>query len=129
MHRPEINWEKAKKTKEPGTIEQRIFSATQKLITLRRKLTTVADHSNITWLTPHNIHVAGYLRQFENKKLYCLFNYSNQEAFVTWYIFKEHGTAPTQLFDHWSEKTHYVQSDNEYLILPPYGFYILEVIN
>ncbi len=126
MHRPEINWHKALKADEKGTIENRIFTGTQQLIALRKKLTIVADYSNLTWLTPHNIHVAGYLRRYENKKLYCLFNFSSEEAFVTWYIFKEHGVAGATLYDHWKEKTHNIGRDEEYLVLPPYGFYIME---
>ncbi len=128
MHRPQIDWHKAEKVQEDGTIEQRIFSATQQLIALRKKLSIVADHSNITWLSPHNIHAAGYLRRFGNKKLYCLFNYSSAEAFVTWYIFKEHGAAPAELYDHWKGQTHTIGRDDEYIVLPPYGFYVLEVL-
>ncbi|MBL7732656.1 MAG: alpha-amylase family protein, partial [Chitinophagaceae bacterium] len=59
MHRPVIDWEKNRRIEEEGTTEQRVFSATQQLIDIRKKLPVVADHSNITWMTPHNIHVAG----------------------------------------------------------------------
>src|SRR4029079_8229897 len=56
MHRPVINWDKNKNIDVPGTIEHRIFSSTQKLLSIRRKLDVIADKSNLTWLTPHNIH-------------------------------------------------------------------------
>jgi amylosucrase len=126
MHRPVIDWEKNKRVEKKGTAEQRIFSATQKLIALRKKLPMVADHSNLTWLTPHNIHVAGYLRILDEKKLYCVFNFSAKPAFLTWYAFKEHGASSSQLFDHWGKETYYIGNDRDHLIIEPYSFLLLE---
>ena len=126
MHRPVIDWKKNERIKIDGTVEQKIFSATQKLIALRKKLNVVADHKNLTWLTPHNIHVAGYVRADEEKKLFCVFNFSNEPSFLTWYTFKEHGFAPEKLFDHWENKFHNVGKDYEFLIIEPYNFYLLE---
>ena len=127
MHRPIIDWEKNKRTGTDGTIEQKIFSSTKKLISIRKKLAVVADHKNLIWLTPHNIHVAGYLRTSEKQNLYCLFNFSDQPAFLTWYAFKEHGKAPEKIYDHWSEQYFSPGKDNEHLILEPYAFYLFEV--
>ncbi len=125
MHRPVIDWDKTDDIDKEETIEHRIFFATQKLIALRKKLTVVADYSNVTWLTPHNIHVAGYLRAWDDKKLFCLYNYSDKPAYVTWYTFREHGTSG-KLYDHWHEKEIIIGNDNEYLVIEPYGFCLLE---
>lgn len=129
MHRPMIDWTKNAKIEEKDTIEEKIFSATQRLISLRKKLPVVADRKNLVWLTPHNIHVAGFLRTGDNQRLYCLFNYSRKAAYVTWYAFKEHGKTPIKLYDHWQEKRHTVGSDYEYLIMEPYSFCLLEVVD
>lgn len=126
MHRPVIDWNKNKKRNEAGTIEHRIFSATQKLIALRKQLPAVADHKNLTWLTPHNIHVAGYLRTDEDKRLYGIFNFSSQTVYLTWFAFKEHGAAPIELFDYWTDTTYKVGYDREYLVIAPYGFHLME---
>ncbi len=126
MHRPIINWEKKKNTDKSGTVEHTVFSGTQKLILLRKKLPVVADKKNLTWLTPHNIHVAGYLRAWGEERVYCLFNFSSQQQLLTWYAFKENGMNPSRLFDHWQEKYYDVKNDNEYFVLPPYSFFILE---
>jgi len=128
MHRPIINWEKNKRIHEPGTIEYKVFQSTRKLISLRKKLKVVSDHKNLTWLTPHNIHVAGYLRSYEDHKLYCIFNFSNKPAYLTWYAFKEHGDFALTLFDHWTEQVYNVGHDNEFLIIEPYGFHLFEPI-
>ena len=126
MHRPVINWEKNKKIDEAGTTEQRMFSGTQHLINLRKKLEVVSDHKNLTWLQPHNIHVAGYLRTHNDSKLYCVFNFWDKPAYLTWFAFKQHGQAAEKLFDHWSGNEYHVGHDHEYFILEPYGFYMLE---
>ncbi len=125
MHRPVIDWEKNKKVYEPGTAEERIYSATRKLLKIRRKHRVVADAKNLVWLNMHNIHIAGYLRTLDEQRLYCIFNFSNANVHLTWYAFKEHGHTPEALVDLWSGKEFIVGKDDEFLELPAYGFYLL----
>ena len=127
MHRPVIDWEKNTKTEEIGSIEHSIFSATQRLISLRKQLSVVADRKNLTWLTPHNIHVAGFLRAYDDQKLYCMFNYNSKASYITWYAFKENGKG-TKLYDRWQNKRYTVGEDHEYLIIEPYSFCLMEVV-
>ncbi|MCU0390324.1 MAG: alpha-amylase family glycosyl hydrolase [Thermoflexibacter sp.] len=127
MHRPIINWEKNKRIDVRSSIEGQIFEGTRKLLEIRKKLPFVADLKNLTWLNPHNVHVAGYLRAYEDKRMYGIFNFSSQTAYLTWYAFKEHGLIPDKLFDHWQEKDYQVGYDHDYLILAPYQFCLLEV--
>ncbi len=126
IHRPLIDWKKNKKTEKAGTVEQIIFDSTKRLLSIRKQLPVVADHSNLLWLTPHNIHIAGYLRRQYPQRLFCVFNFSNSTAFLTWYAFKEKGNPPVSLYDHWSDKTIEVGADHEFFVLPPYGFALLE---
>jgi len=126
MHRPMIDWEKNAKADKPGTIEHIVFSGTQKLFQIRKSISVIADKKNLTWLKPHNIHVAGFLRAWDNDRVYCLFNFSNNMQYLTWHAFKENGMKPTKLYDHWSEKSYDVGNDNEYLVLRPYSFFVLE---
>jgi amylosucrase len=126
MHRPIIVWEKNADIDKPGAIAHIIFTSTQKLIKLRKKLIVIADKRNLTWLRPHNIHIAGFLRAWENDRVYCLFNFSKKKQLFTWYAFKENGMRPARLYDHWSKQYFDVGMDNEYFILPPYSFFILE---
>jgi amylosucrase len=126
MHRPMIDWSKKQNIEMAGTVEHKVFSGTQKLLSIRKKIAVVADKKNLTWLTPHNIHVAGFLRAWDNERVYCLFNLSNEVQQLTWYAFKEHGMKPIKLYDYWSEKEFEVKYDHEYFVLQPYTFYILE---
>jgi amylosucrase len=86
----------------------------------------VGDYSNITWITPHNIHVAAYIRERNGKRLFCVFNFAGSASFLTWFAFKEKGNPPSALFDHWSGETYTVGNDHEFFVLPPYGFALLE---
>lgn len=127
LHRPMIDWQKNEKRKLLHTDENRIFTATQKLINLRKKMPVFADHKNIAWLQPHNIHVAGFLRNWEKSNVFVVLNFSRETSFLTWYAFKEFGFVPTFLVDCWENKTYTVGRDDEYLILAPYQFMILEM--
>lgn len=126
MHRPVISWEKNEMINKKGTAEQQVFSATARLLRLRKKLNTTADHSNLIWMTPHNIHVAGFIRSRDNERLFCLFNFSNQPAYLTWYAFKANGKAASYLYDYWGKKEYTVGEDHEYLIIAAYSFLLLE---
>ncbi|MGA7216247.1 MAG: amylosucrase [Terrimicrobiaceae bacterium] len=126
MHRPVIDWEKNRRVEVEGSIEERVYSATRQLIAIRNKLPMIADTKNLAWLTAHNIHVAGCLRTLENRRLYCLFNFSDREQLLTWFAFKEHGYIPQRLFDHWSGREYSVGPDHEYVSLAPHQFMTLE---
>lgn len=128
MHRPVINWDKNKNIDKEDSIEYKVFQGTKKLLETRKKIPAVGDYKNTTWLTPHNIHIAGYLRTFEDQKLYCLFNFSDREAFLTWYAFKEHGPFSEKVYDHWREKEYSIGNDSEYFVIEPYGFYLMEMV-
>ena len=128
MHRPVIDWKKNKNVDEKGSVEERIFSGTKKLLSIRKKLLEVADHSNLTWLPPYNTHVAGFIRSMDKKRLFCLYNFSDKASFITWYAFKEKG-ADNKLYDHWSGKSVEIGKDHEYLVIEPYGFCLLEAIS
>lgn len=111
MHRPIIDWNKNNNIETAGTIEERIFSATQQLNNLRKKLPMVADYSHLTWLSPYNIHVARFLRQLNDQRLFCFFNFKKEAAYVDWQVIKEKGTPTAILFYHWQQKEYVVGRD------------------
>lgn len=126
MHRPVIDWNKNDKINTPGTVEERIFSATKKLIGIRRKLPVLSDNSNLSWLSPYNIHVAGYVRKSADKTLFCFFNFKNEVAYLNWQVVNEQGNTSAVLYDHWNQKEYTVGNNGTFLVLAPYGFCVLE---
>jgi len=126
MHRPSINWEKNARIHEPGSVEERIFSGTRQLLSLRKSLEPIGDYKNIQWLSSHNDHIAGFIRAYDHRKIYCLFNYQGADSYLTWFIFKEHGHPIYKIHDLWENKEYTVGLDHEYLVIKPYSFMILE---
>ena len=126
MHRPIIDWDKNKNAEVTGTTENRIFTLTKKLISIRSKIPVVADKKNLTWINTENDHVAGFLRAWGNDRIYCIFNFCNEQTSISWYTFKQNNMKPAALFDHWSDQVFNVGHDHEHLILQPYQFLILE---
>jgi amylosucrase len=121
-----INWDKNEKRKELGTIENKIFSNTQKLIAIRNELHVIKDKKNLTWLDTGNKAVAGFLRAWDDDRVYCIFNFGNEKANLSWYTFKQNGMVPTKLYDYWSENRYDVGYDHQFLTLNPYQFLVLE---
>ncbi|MFN3760656.1 MAG: alpha-amylase family glycosyl hydrolase [Algoriphagus aquaeductus] len=126
MHRPVIDWEKVNRKKVEGTVEQQIFEGTKRILQIRKENELFSDLSNISWMSPHNIHVAGFVRRMGNERMYCLFNFSDKAAYLTWYAFREQGEGSGKLWDHWTQSEVEIGPDHEYLILEPYGFRVLE---
>jgi amylosucrase len=128
MHRPVIDWHKNELINTPGTVENIIFSGTQKLISIRKKLPAVADHNNLNWFKPYNIHVAGYARTYENKTFYGVFNFSNEVCYLAWAAFGLNEGITTQLTDHWIGIEYDIANSDGYLIIEPFGFHLMEVL-
>jgi amylosucrase len=126
MHRPIIDWEKNKRINDEASAEGRVYSATRRLIAIRNKLPMIADAKNLTWLTSHNVHIAGYLRTLEDRRVYCLFNFSDQSQSLTWQAFKEHGAISERLVDHWNDQEYALGANHESITLAPYQINILE---
>lgn len=126
MHRPIIDWDKVAEAKKTGTVENRIFSGIKKLLSIRKQRALFSDMSNINWLSPHNIHVAGFVRRMGNERIYCLFNFCDNATYLTWYAFRERGEGAEILEDLWTGREFRIGTDHEHLILQPYEFLILE---
>jgi amylosucrase len=126
MHRPVMDWDRIKKIDVRGTTEDMVFHGTQKLLQIRKHCPALADLGNLVWLTPQSNHIASFTRSLPEQKLYGLFNFSGEKVLISWYLFKQQGDAPKQLFDHWKQVRYEVGEDEEYLILDPYSFCMLE---
>ncbi len=126
MHRPIIDWKKNQKREKAGSIEHRIFHATQRLLSIRKSMPAVADAKNLQWFaTHHHHHVAGFTRELGDQKLCCLFNFSEQPVHLYSGIIREQGLQ-VPLFDHWSMDTIALEADGSFLKIEPYSFLLLE---
>jgi len=127
MHRPVIDWKKNAKAKKKGTLEQKIFTSLQKIISIRKEHDLFSDNNNVTWLDSHNRSVVGFKRALEGKQIFCLFNYSPELQGLTYYVFNSVREQGDKLYDLYSEKYIKIGADYEHLSFKPYQFYILSV--
>ncbi|MDD2833911.1 MAG: alpha-amylase family protein [Methylotenera sp.] len=62
IHRPLMNWDKAAKRKQPGTIENRIFTAIRTMIAVRKETSAFADKNNRELISMDNPHLFAFSR-------------------------------------------------------------------
>ena len=62
MHRPRIDWDKAALREHSGSVEQRIFSGLQKMITVRKQTPAFADYNNRELIDSGNEHLFVFQR-------------------------------------------------------------------
>ncbi len=62
LHRPTIDWEKAARRNQHGTVEQRIFDALKKMISVRKGIPAFADYNNRELIDVENPHLFVFLR-------------------------------------------------------------------
>lgn len=62
IHRPEIDWDKAEKRLQHGSVEQRIFDGLKKLIGVRQSTKAFADHNNRELVDTENPHLFAFWR-------------------------------------------------------------------
>lgn len=62
VHRPKMDWDKAARRSQPGTVEYRIFNALKKLICLRKEIAAFADKNNRELLSVDNPHLFVFSR-------------------------------------------------------------------
>jgi amylosucrase len=128
MHRPVIDWQKNELRHQKNTPESIIFNGLKRLIALRKLFSVFADKNNITWMEQRSHHIAAFVRYDHDDKVMCLFNFSQNEAYVTWYIFKNIGLKLNDaLIDIWSDEQYVIGRDDQYLRLAPYQFMLLKM--
>ena len=62
LHRPRIDWKKVERRREHGSIEQRIFDAVSKMISVRKTIPAFADFNNRELLDVGNPQLFAFLR-------------------------------------------------------------------
>lgn len=62
LHRPRMDWNKAERRNQYGTIENRIFMPLKKMIAVRKEIPAFADHNNRELLDTDNPHLFVFSR-------------------------------------------------------------------
>ncbi len=94
MHRSSFDWNKAKKRRLTGSVEQRIFSALKRMIALRKEIAAFADFDNRQLLALDNPNLLAFSRcdPFNNRaRVLVIGNFNNQAQSLSIDALQPHG--------------------------------------
>jgi len=124
MHRPKIDWKKNAKVKITGTVENRIFKGLQTILKIRKNHEVFNDSNNVQWLESYNRSIVGFKRTLKEKQVFCLFNYSPEPQYLTFFAFNSIKNKAIKLYNLLDKSYVLIGKDNEFLSFKPYQFYV-----
>ncbi|MEZ5535156.1 MAG: alpha-amylase family protein [Thiolinea sp.] len=127
VHRPQMDWELAGQRHIAGTYQHTVFSALQRLISLRKQLPVLADFNNRAILANDNPHLLTLLRPALNagqRSVLVVANFDRHTHHLNLDAIRHAGYAQGELYDLYSEKIVPVLKGH-LLEVPACGFYWL----
>lgn len=91
LNRPVIDWDKVSRRKEKGTIEQRVFSATRRMIEIRKSLPEFYNENDYQLVENGNPHLFTYVRQYGWHRTLVAANLSGSPQDLPQYILDHAG--------------------------------------
>jgi len=128
VHRSRFDWNKAENRHQPGTVENRIFSALKKLIALRKETTVFADFDNRQLLTLDNPNLLVFSRtdpQNSRNKVLVAGNFNTEAQSMRINALRPYGFfQQSEMRDIISGDT--VLAENDAIVIPPLSLYWLK---
>ncbi|MDD2341284.1 MAG: amylosucrase [Tolumonas sp.] len=119
LNRPIIDWKKAAKRNDAGTIEHRVFSALKRMIALRKSIPEFYNENNYQLVKNENQHVFSFLRERDWHKTLVLMNMSAQQQTLSQAILEQTGFGH-YVYDQYQQQD--VALENGVLTLEPFQF-------
>ena len=126
-HRAPIDWDKAERRHQPGTVEQRIFTALKKMIAVRKEIPAFADFNNRELIQLENPHLFVFSRFNLRRSASSVLVVGNFDARPQYLDLGEINTSSRilhgEIRDLYSGEVPALFKNQ--LIIPPYHFYWL----
>ena len=119
LNRPIIDWKKAAKRNDAGTIEHRVFSALKHMIALRKSIPEFYNENNYQLVKNENQHVFSFLRERDWHKTLVLMNMSAQQQTLSQAILEQTGFGH-YVYDQYQQQD--ITLSNGVLTLEPFQF-------
>lgn len=119
LNRPIIDWKKAAKRNEVGTIEHRVFSALQRMIALRKTIPEFYNENNYQMVHNENTHVFSFMRERDWHKTLVLMNMSAQPQTLSQAILEQTGFGH-YVYDQYQQQD--ISLENGVITLEPFQF-------
>ncbi|MCB1754014.1 MAG: alpha-glucosidase C-terminal domain-containing protein [Gammaproteobacteria bacterium] len=127
IHRPRIDWQKAERRHQHGSVEQRIFDGLKKIIAVRKSIEAFADFNNRELLSVDNEHLFVFRRNHPlrpNEAVLVVANFDANPQYLDIDLLRSRGlfqhATPQDLASGESPALFKNQ-----LVIPPYRFYWL----
>jgi amylosucrase len=127
MNRSHLDWDKAEKRHEPGTVEQRIFSGLKRMIALRKETAAFADFDNRQLFDVDNLNLLVYSRtdpQNSRNRILVAANFGHTEQVLQTSPLKPHGFFRQDGMTNLCTGAR-VTEINDTIAIPPISFYWL----
>ncbi|PLA73432.1 alpha-amylase [Hydrogenovibrio sp. SC-1] len=127
VHRPNIDWEKAEKRHQSGTVEYTIFNGLKKMIAVRKDIPVFADFNNRELIhveNPHLFVISRYSPQQPSNRVLVVANFSptpqqlDLDEISSWGVYQN-----GELIDLYSRAAPDIF--NNAMVIPPFQFYWL----
>jgi amylosucrase len=92
VHRPFTNWERAENRKQPGTLEEKIYTGLQRLIAVRKE-NAVFSGGEFQWVDAENAHVFAFTRVFAGERVLVLANFSEKAQVISGNLLRLYGLS------------------------------------
>lgn len=121
MHRPVIDWEKAKQRKDVKSKEGRVFSTIKKMIKVRSQTLEFDGENDYEMIGNESRSVFSFLRERNENKTLVLMNFSDTDEYLNADILSRSGFAKEDiLYDRYNGNDLYIHGGK--IILKPYEF-------
>ena len=127
LHRPTIDWEKAARRNQPGSVEYHLFIALKKMIAVRKEIPAFADFNNRDLIDIDNPHLFAFSRfdaQHASPRILVVANFDASPQNLDLNALRHHGFFKFNgVRDVLNGEMSPVFGDQ--LVVPPFGFYWL----
>ncbi len=117
MHRPPMDWERARRRMEPGAVEERVFSGIQSLIQARKNTPHLHAATATHVLDPYNDRIFAFVRPHPLGPLVAVHNFTEHEQHFSAELPRSQGVY--NLYDKTSERPVKIQG-GDIVRLGPY---------
>ncbi len=127
LHRPHIDWEKAERRHEQGSVEQKIFDGLKKMIAVRKTIGAFADFNNRELIELKNPHLFAFWRTdpfWAGSPVLVVANFDDAPQYLDLSSLGNRGMFQFhRLMDLYSGESPALFKDQ--LVIPPFHFYWL----
>lgn len=120
LNRPVMDWEKAEKRNEEGTIEKDVFTSIKRMIDVRKTMPEFHNENDYQMMGVDNMHVFSFLREREENKTLVVMNFSDEKQSIDCGILSRSGVYG-ELHDAYTGGS--VDIEDGRIVLEPYQFY------